>query len=76
MDQLKSKWWFEKSECTSDEPVEAEDPSKNSLNLINVAGVFYILIVGLILSVIVVILELAYSANIDAKQQNVNFNLF
>ena len=75
MDQLKSKWWYEKSECTSDEP-EDEDPSKNSLNLINVAGVFYILIVGLILSVFAVILELMYSSHVDAKKQNVNHSFY
>ena len=70
LDQLKSKWWYEKSECTSDEP--EEDPETKSLNLINVAGVFYILIVGLILSLMVGFLELLYSARLDAIKDNVN----
>ena len=73
LDELKTKWWYEKSECTSDEP--EEDPETKSLNLINVAGVFYILIVGLILSLIVGILELLYSARLDAIKDNVSQNL-
>ena len=67
----------EKEEDTDDvfhpqDPAPEEDPETKSLNLINVAGVFYILIVGLILSLIVGILELLYSARSDALKDNVN----
>jgi len=44
------------------------------LNLINVAGIFYILIVGLILAVLVSTLELLYKAKKQAKKTQVSFN--
>ena len=53
-----------------------KDSSKNPLNLINVAGVFYILIIGLILSILVVTLELMYKAkNLAKKDQVTNSNI-
>ena len=48
-----------------------QDTSQSALNLINVAGIFYILIIGLILSVLVATLELMYKAKIQSEKNKV-----
>jgi len=50
-----------------------KDSSKGSLNLINVAGIFYILIAGLIASVLIASLEITYQARVQAKYNNILF---
>ncbi|VDI60713.1 Hypothetical predicted protein [Mytilus galloprovincialis] len=48
--KLRNKWWTDRSQCA---PNGGKDTSrKNSLSLSNVAGVFYILICGLVVAVI------------------------
>ncbi|CAF1507484.1 unnamed protein product, partial [Didymodactylos carnosus] len=71
LNRLKSKWWYERyviklqlifneystlfrAECTS-----GTTTGTRPLQLINVAGIFYILIGGLALAIIIVVLELA-----------------
>jgi hypothetical protein len=71
LDELKTRWWYDRSECGGNSGA-AKDSSQNALNLINVAGIFYILIIGLILSVIVATLELLYKARIMSQQNQVN----
>ncbi len=71
---MKSKWWYEKSECVNDAEKE-EDPSTKSLQLINVVGVFYILMVGLILSLMAVILEILYVSRLDSIKHNVSLKI-
>lgn len=54
--KLRNKWWFDKTECNPN--VDSQETSTpNELSLSNVAGIYYILIGGLLLSVIVAILE-------------------
>nr|XP_022326097.1 glutamate receptor 2-like [Crassostrea virginica] len=47
--RLKRRWWHDKSQCAPD---NQETSGKRSLSLSNVAGVFYILIGGLVLAVL------------------------
>lgn len=52
--ELFNKWWFENTEC---DPTEKQETSRNELSLKNVAGIFFILIGGLILSLVVALFE-------------------
>lgn len=45
----------------------------NALNLVNVAGIFYILIGGLALAITIAVLEFFIKANIEARQTKVDF---
>lgn len=54
MTELFNKWWFENTEC---DPTEKQETSRNELSLKNVAGIFFILIGGLILSLVVALFE-------------------
>lgn len=51
--RIRNKWWFDKTECNLDQ----ETSTPNELSLSNVAGIYYILIGGLLLAVIVAIVE-------------------
>ncbi|XP_062131998.1 glutamate receptor 1 [Drosophila sulfurigaster albostrigata] len=54
--RLRNKWWFDKSECNLN--LDSQDTTTpNELSLSNVAGIYYILIGGLLLAVFVAILE-------------------
>ena len=70
LDGLKTKYWYDTSECGSSAG-SSKDTSQSALNLINVAGIFYILIIGLILSVLVATLELMYKAKIQSEKNKV-----
>ena len=48
-----------------------ESKQSNALNLVNVAGIFYILIGGLALAITIAVLEFFIKANIEAKQTKV-----
>ncbi|ALC43619.1 Glu-RI [Drosophila busckii] len=54
--RLRNKWWYEKAECTANKDAQGH----NELSLSNVAGIFYILIGGLLLAVIVAIIEFCF----------------
>lgn len=70
LEELKTKWWFDRSECGNAQG--SKDSKQTPLNLINVAGIFYILIIGLFVAVFVAMCELIYKANLLAKQSNVS----
>ncbi len=74
LDELKTKWWYDRSEC-GNSAGSSKDSSQSALNLINVAGIFYILIIGLIMSVLVATLELMYKAKLQSKANKVK-NIF
>ncbi|ESP00057.1 hypothetical protein LOTGIDRAFT_213260 [Lottia gigantea] len=71
LEEMRKHWWLSKGEC----PVEKKlkDSAENSLTLVKVAGIFYILIVGLALSVVAAVLEFLYKTKIDSRKQNVSF---
>jgi len=55
--KLRNKWWFDKTECNPNLDSQETPTTPNELSLSNVAGIYYILIGGLLLAVFVAILE-------------------
>ncbi|CAF0824550.1 unnamed protein product [Didymodactylos carnosus] len=68
LERLKQKWYYDRSECTN---VGAKEQSLE-LNLVNVAGIFYILIIGLGLAMVIAFLEFLIKAKLDSKRLNLN----
>lgn len=61
MTRLKNKWWFDRTECKNSEKQDAH----NELSLSNVAGIFFILIVGLVVALVVALFEFCMSRRKD-----------
>ncbi|XP_076056317.1 glutamate receptor 1-like [Oratosquilla oratoria] len=68
--RLKNKWWYERSECDKEKP---ETPT-NALTLSNVAGIFFILTGGLVLSMLVALIEFCHKSNTDAKRAKLSLS--
>ncbi|KAJ6654774.1 hypothetical protein lerEdw1_006560, partial [Lerista edwardsae] len=69
LDKLKNKWWYDKGECG---PKDSGSKDKTSaLSLSNVAGVFYILVGGLGLAMLVALIEFCYKSRAEAKRMKV-----
>ena len=49
-----------------------QDGGQTELNLWNVAGIFYILVGGLVLSVVIACIEFIYKSKIDSKRSKVS----
>ena len=76
LEKLKKKWWFEQSECSDpNEKAAQKGASQNALHLDNVAGIFFILIIGLIISVVIAAFEILYKSRIDAIRSKVSKSL-
>ncbi|XP_071125932.1 glutamate receptor-like [Mytilus edulis] len=71
LQSLKKKWWDERSECGDDATVL--DGSNAELKLNNVAGIFYILIGGLGLSVIIAGFEFLYRSIAESRKSQKTF---
>uniref|UniRef100_A0A674AUY6 Glutamate receptor n=1 Tax=Salmo trutta TaxID=8032 RepID=A0A674AUY6_SALTR len=67
LDKLKNKWWYDKGECGSG----GGDSKTSALSLSNVAGVFYILIGGLGLAMLVALVEFCYKSRIESRRMKV-----
>ena len=50
-----------------------QDGGQTELNLWNVAGIFYILVAGLILSVVIACFEFIYKSKIDSRRSKVMY---
>ncbi|PIO35034.1 hypothetical protein AB205_0091880 [Aquarana catesbeiana] len=86
LDKLKNKWWYDKGECgpkDSGSKVSrcslGPSDKTSALSLSNVAGVFYILVGGLGLAMLVALIEFCYKSRAEAKRMKVaksaqNFN--
>ncbi|XP_055415483.1 glutamate receptor 1 isoform X5 [Bubalus kerabau] len=72
LDKLKSKWWYDKGECGSKDSGSKDKTS--ALSLSNVAGVFYILIGGLGLAMLVALIEFCYKSRSESKRMKVAFS--
>ncbi|KAJ3588095.1 hypothetical protein NHX12_011690 [Muraenolepis orangiensis] len=71
LDKLKNKWWYDKGECGSGGGDSKEKTS--ALSLSNVAGVFYILVGGLGLAMLVALIEFCYKSRAEAKRLKMTF---
>ncbi|XP_048093322.1 glutamate receptor 4-like isoform X5 [Alosa alosa] len=72
LDKLKNIWWYDKGECG---PMDSgsKDKSSQALSLSNVAGVFYILVGGLGLAMLVALIEFCYKSRNEAKRMKLTF---
>uniref|UniRef100_A0A0K0CTY1 Glutamate receptor 1 n=1 Tax=Angiostrongylus cantonensis TaxID=6313 RepID=A0A0K0CTY1_ANGCA len=67
--KLENKWWYDRGQCDQGITV---DGSSASLNLSKVAGIFYILMGGMIASMIAALGEFLYRSRIEARKANPN----
>ncbi|XP_060783670.1 glutamate receptor 1a isoform X2 [Neoarius graeffei] len=72
LDKLKNKWWYDKGECGSGGS-DAKDKT-SALSLSNVAGVFYILIGGLGLAMLVALVEFCYKSRTESCRMKQSIN--
>uniref|UniRef100_A0A7N6A969 Glutamate receptor n=1 Tax=Anabas testudineus TaxID=64144 RepID=A0A7N6A969_ANATE len=68
LDKLKNKWWYDKGECGHKD----SGRKTSALSLSNVAGVFYILIGGLGLAMLVALVEFCYKSRIESRRMKVS----
>ncbi|XP_058482855.1 glutamate receptor 1b isoform X1 [Solea solea] len=66
LDKLKNKWWYDKGECGHKDSGRKDKTS--ALSLSNVAGVFYILIGGLGLAMLVALVEFCYKSRLESRR--------
>lgn len=66
--KLENKWWYERTECRH---ADKQDTSRHELSLSNVAGIFYILITGLLLALAVALIEFCYKSHTEATRAKV-----
>nr|QRN45436.1 kainate-selective glutamate receptor 1 [Carausius morosus] len=66
--KLKNRWWYDRTECRHS---DKQDASRNELSLSNVAGIFYILIGGLIMAMAVALLEFCYKSHTEASRAKI-----
>lgn len=64
--KLQNKWWHEQAKCLNKKTHEIF--SNDGLMLNNLAGIFFVLIVGLILSLFVAIIEFCFKQHDPVKQ--------
>uniref|UniRef100_A0A0N4ZEY1 Glutamate receptor 1 n=1 Tax=Parastrongyloides trichosuri TaxID=131310 RepID=A0A0N4ZEY1_PARTI len=62
--KLENKWWYDRGEC--DQGIS--ESSSASLNLSKVAGIFYILMAGMIVSMIAALGEFLYRSRLEARK--------
>uniref|UniRef100_A0A4W3JQ31 Glutamate receptor n=1 Tax=Callorhinchus milii TaxID=7868 RepID=A0A4W3JQ31_CALMI len=72
LDKLKNKWWYDKGECGAKDSGSKDKTS--ALSLSNVAGVFYILVGGLGLAMLVALVEFCYKSRAEAKRMKLTFS--
>ncbi|XP_043287148.1 glutamate receptor 1 isoform X2 [Venturia canescens] len=65
---LVNRWWYDRAECRLG---DKQDASRNELSLSNVAGIFYILIGGLLLALAVALLEFCYKSHTEATRAKI-----
>ncbi|KAK3594265.1 hypothetical protein CHS0354_023655 [Potamilus streckersoni] len=71
LENMKKEWWDKKSECPLED--SSQDGGQTELTLGNVAGIFYILVAGLILSVIIAFCEFIYKSKVDSAKSKTSF---
>nr|QNL15099.1 ionotropic receptor 2 [Aulacocentrum confusum] len=67
LEKLKNRWWYDRTECRHSD----KQDSRNELSLSNVAGIFYILIGGLLLALAVALLEFCYKSHTEATRAKI-----
>lgn len=65
--KLQNKWWYDRTECKQS---DKQDASRNELSLSNVAGIFFILIGGLLVALAVALIEFCFKSRSEPKETN------
>ncbi|XP_066945637.1 glutamate receptor 1-like [Macrobrachium rosenbergii] len=68
--RIKNKWWYDNTECNK----EKQETRTNALTLSNVAGIFYIMTGGLVLSMFVALVEFCYKSKMDASKAKLSLS--
>ncbi|VDD88194.1 unnamed protein product [Enterobius vermicularis] len=68
--KLENKWWYDKGQCDQGINVDGHNAS---LNLSKVAGIFYILMGGMIASMLAALIEFLYRSHIEARKNDSGF---
>lgn len=68
--QLQNKWWVDRSECPLPDKGSAE--ADDELSLKSLAGIFYILIAGLVLAVVIALIEFCWNSRKEAKKRQIS----
>lgn len=71
--KLVNKWWYDRTECRQG---DKQETSRSELSLSNVAGIFYILIGGLLLALAVALIEFCYKSHSEATRAKVHSQSF
>jgi len=66
--KLEKKWWYDLGQCGAEKKSGQADTS-NTLKLADVAGMFYILIGGLVLALIMAVIEFLYKSRMEARRR-------
>ncbi|XP_019727299.1 glutamate receptor 1-like isoform X1 [Hippocampus comes] len=66
LDKLKNKWWYDKGQCGHKDAGRKDKTS--ALSLSNVAGIFYILIGGLGVAMLVALLDFCYKSRLESRR--------
>lgn len=64
--RLQAKWWHERNLCQYN---DIRDTAHNELSLSHVAGLFFILIGGLLLALVVALIEFCFKGRNDGRQR-------
>ncbi|XP_063955123.1 glutamate receptor 2-like [Lytechinus pictus] len=71
LDNLKKKWWYDKGEC--DPQSQAMDQA-SALSLSNVAGIFYILVVGMGVAIGVALTEFYWRTRSQSNKEKISLS--
>ncbi|XP_014670699.1 PREDICTED: LOW QUALITY PROTEIN: glutamate receptor 3-like [Priapulus caudatus] len=73
LQKLRTRWWYDNTECFDRETAK-DSAQSNELTLNNFAGIFYILIGGLVFSIITAVIEFIYRS--VSKHRSINALFF
>ncbi|CAH1778409.1 unnamed protein product [Owenia fusiformis] len=72
--KLEKKWWLSEENVCKQDDGKPKDASENALKMANVAGIFYIMLVGLCIAIVVALLEFIYKCNAEANKKKTSLS--
>lgn len=75
LERLKVKWWSDKGQCadpSKKSQTQSKDSSQNALKFENFKGMFLILTIGLLLSILFVFFEIIFKAKKESRKAQVS----
>lgn len=67
--KLENKWWYDRGQCDTG---TSDGGTSSSLNLSKVAGIFYILLAGMVLSMCTALVEFLFRKNKENREKERN----